>query len=212
MGDDENPNARLLALSDGVVAVAITLLVLDLRLPEGYGEFSDPQLWSALLDLWPRVLAYLISFAVIGVYWINHHAKFRRIVGTDQRLMMINLVFLLFISVVPFTTGIIAENSGAVGTAVYAIGMVACGLSLTWLWAYADRAGLVDPQLQQRERRRLLLTTLLSSGVFALSVPLAFANSDAAKYIWIGIFVVNMVFRIIGRSGGDKARETPHET
>jgi len=63
---EENPNARLLAFSDGVIAVAITLLVLDIRLPEDFSHWSDAELWSALVALWPRLLAYLLSFFVIG--------------------------------------------------------------------------------------------------------------------------------------------------
>ena len=76
MGDDENPNARLLALSDGVIAVAITLLILDIRLPEGFGSFTDAQLWDALVALKPRFFAYLLSFVVIGGFWMNHRARF----------------------------------------------------------------------------------------------------------------------------------------
>src|SRR6185503_20255623 len=116
MGDDENPNARLLALSDGVIAVAITLLVLDIRLPEGFGEFTDAQLWAALVALWPRILAYLLSFYVIANFWFSHRAKFNHIVKTDGRLMWINMLFLLTIGLLPFTTNLIAESGGTIAT------------------------------------------------------------------------------------------------
>ncbi len=72
---DENPNARLLALSDGVIAVAITLLVLDIKLPDGFGEFADAELWGALVALWPRMLAYLLSFYVIANFWFSHRSN-----------------------------------------------------------------------------------------------------------------------------------------
>lgn len=193
--NEENPNARLEAFSDGVIAVAITLLVLDIRLPEGFGSFTDARLWDALVELKPRFLADLISFGVIGIYWINHHAKFRHIVKSSRPLLFINMLFLLFVCIVPFTTTLIAENPDAVGTAVYAIGMVACGLVLTLLWVYADRAGLVEPALPRDERQRLLLTTLLSSVVFAVSVPLAFANPDWAKYFWLLLVPANFLLR-----------------
>lgn len=192
-----DPNARLLALSDGVVAVAITLLILDIRLPEGYGGFSDAQLWAALVALWPRILAYLISFAVIGTYWMNHHAKFRHIVKSSRGLLLINMVFLLFVGVVPFTTSMIAENAGTVATAVYASFMVACGLTLAWLWAYADQKGLIDPKLPKRDRQRLATSTLVSSAVFAVSVPLSFAHPDGAKYFWLLIIPANFLLRWI---------------
>ncbi|MEP7240778.1 MAG: TMEM175 family protein [Devosia sp.] len=194
---EENPNTRLEAFSDGVVAVAITLLVLDIRLPDGVGELSDAQLWAALGAMWPRLMAFLISFAVIGVYWINHRAKFRYIVKSDRALLLINLLFLLFVCIVPFTTSLIAENSGAVGTAIYAGGMVACGLALTWLWLHAERAGLIDPGLPPQERQRLLLTTLLSSGVFAISVPISFAHPDGAKFFWLLLIPANLLLRFV---------------
>src|SRR3569833_4330037 len=114
MGDEEDPNMRLLALSDGVIAVAITLLVLDIRLPEGFGEFSDGELWAALVALWPRLLAYLLSFYVIATFWFSHRSKFNAIVKTDGRLMWINMLFFLFVGLVPFTTNLIAVCGGLV--------------------------------------------------------------------------------------------------
>lgn len=194
----ENPNLRLLALTDGVIAITITLLILELRLPEGFGAFSDAELWGALLGLWPRILAYLISFAVIGIYWINHHAKFAHIVKSDRGLLLINLIFLLFVGIVPFTTTLIAENPDSVGTAVYAGGMIACGLALAWLWSYAGRAGLIDPGFEKSGRTRLLVSTLVSSAIFAFSVPLSFAHPDAAKLFWILILPANTALRTIG--------------
>jgi TMEM175 potassium channel family protein len=190
---EDQPNARLEAFSDGVIAVAITLLVLDIRLPEGFGKFSDAELWNALLELKPRFMAFLISFAVVGIYWINHHAKFRHIKSTRP---------LLFINPLPVVRVHRAvhhdahrRNPNAVGTTVYALGMVACGLLLTLLWVYADRAGLVEPDLPRQERQRLLLTTLLSSVVFAVSVPLAFANPDWAKYFWLLLVPAQFLLR-----------------
>lgn len=196
----ENPNERLVLFSDAVIAITITLLVLEIRLPEGFGEFSDAELWGALVALGPRFLGYLISFAVIGVYWLNHHAKFGHIVRSSRRLLAINLLFLLFIGVVPFTTSLIAENGGGLATAIYAGGMVCCGLTLMWIWAYADANGMLDPALSRDERRRLLLTTLLSSVVFALSIPLAFLDADIAKFFWLLILPANLIGRALMRS------------
>src|ERR1700712_5626467 len=137
MGDDENPNARLLALSDGVIAVAITLLVLDIRLPEGFGELGDTQLGAALVALWPRILAYLLSFYVIAQFWSSHRSKFNHIIKTDSRLMWINMLFLLTVGLVPFTTNLIAESGGTLSTIIYAAAMVVSGLSLAGIWEYA---------------------------------------------------------------------------
>lgn len=195
-----NPNERLILFSDAVIAITITLLVLEIRLPEGFGEFSDGALWGAVVALWPRFLAFLISFAVIGVYWLNHHAKFELIEKADGRLRQLNLLFLLTICVVPFTTSVIAENSGFVGTALYAGNMMLCGLALALLWSYAVRAGLVGPRCSAEDRRRIFVATLTVPLVFAVSIPLSLAHPDAAKFFWLMILPVSWISRWAGRS------------
>ncbi len=194
---EEHPNARLLALSDGVIAVAITLLVLDIRLPEGFGRYSDAELGAALLALWPRMLAYLLSFLVIGSFWINHRAKFRHIAKSDSGLIWINMVFLLTIGLVPFTTNLIAESGGTLSTAIYAGTMMVSGLSLAWIWGHARRNGLVAPDTPEEESRRQYMTVLLISAVFGVSVPLSIAHADLAKYFWILIVPINFVLRLL---------------
>lgn len=195
-----NPNERLVLFTDAVVAITITLLVLEIRLPEGFGEYGDAELWASLTHLGPRFLAYLISFAVIGLYWLNHHAKFEHIARSDRGLLAINLLFLLFVGIVPFTTSVIAENGGAVATALYAAGMVCCGLTLMWLWIHAGRGNLIDADVSGMDRRRLTMTTLLSSVVFALSIPIAFIQPDIAKFFWLLIIPANFASRMLVRA------------
>ncbi|HWA18676.1 MAG TPA: TMEM175 family protein [Devosia sp.] len=198
-GDEggESPNTRLLAFSDGVIAVAITLLILEIRLPEEFGAFTDTQLWASLLELWPRFMAFLISFAVIGVYWLNHHRKFDLIVKSDSGLKWLNLLFLLTICVIPFVTAVIAQNSGFVGTAIYATVMMSCGLSLALLWFYADRKQMLDPECSLDERRRVLIGTLVVPAIFAISVPLSLAHPDGAKFFWLLIIPANFGLRLV---------------
>jgi uncharacterized membrane protein len=188
-------NARLLALSDGVIAVAITLLVLDIRLPEGFGGFSDAQLWAALVALWPRLLAYLLSFYVIASFWFSHRTKFGHIIRTDARLMWINMLFLLTIGLVPFTTDLIAEGGGTLSTMIYAAMMVVSGLSLAGIWLYAERNGMVDPRVTAEERREHLVATLMTALVFALSIPLSIVHADTAKYFWIALWPAGLALR-----------------
>ena len=195
MGDEEDPNLRLLALSDGVIAVAITLLVLDIRLPEGFGELSDGELWAALVALWPRFLAYLLSFYVIANFWFSHRAKFNHIIKTDGRLMWINMLFLLTVGLVPFTTNLIAESGGTVSTMVYAASMVVSGLSLSGIWLYASANKLIDPKVTREERREHLQATLMTSLIFALSIPLSVAHADGAKYFWIALWPAGIALR-----------------
>jgi uncharacterized membrane protein len=198
-GDEagEGPNTRTLAFSDGVIAVAITLLILEIRLPEEFGEFTDAELWAALVTLWPRFVAFLISFGVIGIYWLNHHRKFDLIVKSDSGLKWLNLLFLLTICVIPFVTAVIAQNSGFVGTAIYAGVLMGCGLSLGLMWAYADRKDMIDPDCPRDERRQVLVGTLIVPVIFAISVPLSFAHPDGAKLFWLLIIPANFLIRTV---------------
>jgi len=195
---EENPNARLIAFSDGVIAVAITLLVLDIRLPEDFSHWSDAELWSALVALWPRLLAYLLSFFVIGNLWNSHRSKFEKITGSDARLVSINMLFLLTIGIVPFTTNLIAESGGTLSTAVYAASMAISGLSLLWIWDHARRNGLVDKAVTAEESRRQYTVVVVMVAVFAVSIPLSIAHADLAKYFWILIIPVNLLTRLFG--------------
>src|SRR3954468_6873094 len=100
---------RIEAFNDGVFAIAITLLILEIRVPEQ----GDTRLAPALLNLWPSYLAFATSFFEIGVMWINHHRLFTMIRRTDQRLLIFNLLLLLGITFVPFPTALIARHLGA---------------------------------------------------------------------------------------------------
>jgi uncharacterized membrane protein len=95
---------RLEAFSDGVFAIAITLLVLEIKVPP-----PDMTLEAGLLRLWPSYLAYTVSFLVIGAIWINHHAMFRHIVRVDETLLLLNVLHLMLIAFLPFPTAVLAE-------------------------------------------------------------------------------------------------------
>ena len=101
----DNDTARLEAFSDGVFAIAITLLVLEIRLPDTHAPLSD-----LLGDLWPSYLAYVLSFVTIGIMWANHHAVFRLIGPASHGLIVANLFLLMTISFLPFPTGVLAEH------------------------------------------------------------------------------------------------------
>lgn len=142
---------RVEAFSDGVFAIAITLLVLDLRLPAGITpEASEAAVWQGLLDLWPEYLAFLISFAFIGVMWINHHRLFTHIARIDTPLMLLNLLLLLGVTVLPFPTGVLSEHLGHPGgtpaALVYNGLFVAIAIFFNALWRYASSGHrLLDP-------------------------------------------------------------------
>ena len=153
---------RLEAFSDGVFSIAITLLILEIKVPP---SGSDLGRW--LLNLWPSYLAYGMSFVVIGAIWINHHTMFDHIVRTDQKLLLLNTFHLMFISFLPFPTAILAQalHDGAnekLATSFYGGTLTIIGVLVTVMWNYAAREHrLLGAHISQHEAkshgRRLLV-------------------------------------------------------
>lgn len=149
--------ARLEGFSDGVMAVAITLLVLDLHVNPDAGQSLAAQLAAE----WPSFAAYLVSFLVIGVIWMNHHALIRRATRVDRLLLLYNLLLLMFVTSVPFTTATLAGYL-AHGTAedirlavlLYGGAMTGMAVGFTLLFARIVRYEAPDTPLSQAQRRR----------------------------------------------------------
>ena len=181
---------RLLALSDGVFAFAITLLILNIILPD---STTKAELQQALIALWPKYLAFLISFLVIGLYWIVHVRQFRAIRKYNTGLLWLNLIFLMFIVLIPFSTNVLSNFQGTASVILYAANMACAGFMATGLWIYAIRSKLVDTQLGSAQARRGIIMNLVAPVIFTLSIGLAFVNADLASYSWILIFIAHRV-------------------
>ncbi len=119
--EDETGLERLIFFSDAVFAIAITLLALEVRLPVDAGDLSNQALLEKLLTIGPKYVSYIISFLVIGNFWIWHHARFRHIVRYDTRLFVLNLFLLMAVAFIPFPTEVISENGNRTGTIFYAL-------------------------------------------------------------------------------------------
>jgi uncharacterized membrane protein len=132
--------SRVEAFSDGVLAIVITLLVLELQVPRGLG--SEAELRTALAHEWPAYFAFLTSFATVGIMWVNHHRLFTLIGRVDHWLLMLNLLLLLTICIVPFPTALVAEYLGGEGarTATLLLGGVFVSTAIVFnaLWRYAS--------------------------------------------------------------------------
>ena len=184
--------SRIVAFSDGVFAIAITLLVLNLGVGEGVkdGELGRV-LWSHHQDLF----AYALSFAVIGRFWLVHHRFFGEVTGFDSRLIWLNLFYLAWIVLIPFSSQVLGDYGGTTAAEVlYAGNLVGVVLSGTLLFADAQRAGLTSTEsAEAREGRRHALLIAL---VFAASIPVALVNPDLAPYCWLVLFLVPVAGRI----------------
>ena len=183
---DELGLERLIFFSDAVFAIAITLLALDLRLPSGGESPSNAQLLAQLLEIWPKYLAYLVSFLAIGTFWLGHHRRFRFIRRYDGELLTLNLLFLMVIAFVPFPTSVISESGNRTATIFYALTMILGGLMLAALWRHVSwHNRLTDPGLDARQARRQFVPMLLTVALFVMSIGLAFLNESLARFSWL---------------------------
>jgi uncharacterized membrane protein len=188
--------SRVGAFSDGVMAVAITLLVLNVETP----DVAKEDLGDALVDLLPSLGAYVLSFALIGRYWFLHHRLFATLTRVDSRLIVLNLVFLMLIALMPFATSLADVYSTApLAAATFA---AALGLAAFVLWTmtiHARRAGLVHERALAAAKP---LDTTIGLGiaiVFFLSVPVAFLSVTAAWLMWTSVVVLRYPLRTIAR-------------
>jgi uncharacterized membrane protein len=179
--------ARVEAFSDGVLAIAITLLVLELRVPDG-AELAHG-LAHALGQEWSSYAAYLLSFVVIGIMWVNHHAMFARVVRVDRPLLLLNLHLLLWIAVLPFPTALVARfirhgHEARVAMAVYSGVMTATSVAwlLLWLWITRD-ARLLHRDIDPRAARASVLRFGAGLVVYALTVVLSFVSPLVALVV-----------------------------
>ncbi len=189
---------RIVAFSDGIFAIAITLLVLGLTVPEGVDDLT-----RALLDNSGDFLAYAVSFAVLGRHWLAHHRFFAALERFDGRLMALNLLYLAWIALVPFASQVLGDYGDTTDAVVlYAINMILVSGSFYAQLVYSYRAGLLRPEAREFERRRNGPISLVIVGVFAASIPLAFASVLAAELLWIlTFFIGRQVVRRAAASG-----------
>jgi uncharacterized membrane protein len=176
--------ARIVAFSDGVFAIAITLLVLALDIPDHlHGESVAEALW----DQRENLLAYALSFAVIGRFWLVHHRFFSEVTGFDSRLLTLNIFYLAWIVLIPFSSKVLGDHGGETATVVlYAANL--SGVVLTGMWMVADaRAGgltSTEPSMHREQRYR----SLYIATVFLASIPVAFVAPGLAPFMWLALF------------------------
>jgi TMEM175 potassium channel family protein len=174
--------ARVEAFSDGVFAIAITLLVLEIRVPAPDATDNGRTLVAALRGLWPSYLGYVLSFVTIGIMWANHHSIFRYVRRADRYFMLINVMFLMCISFLPFPTGLLAKylpepGGRTVAVATYSATLVVIALAYNALWWYAaagDR--LLAPDCDRDAVRTISRRYAAGPISYGVSLGLAFVN------------------------------------
>ena len=174
---------RVQAFSDGVFAVAITLLVIDLRPPEIAHNVGNGELWQAIIGMREKFLIYVISFCVVGAMWAAHTRKFMHIARVDAALLWLNIAFLMAICLVPFVTAV-NSTFGNLTAALLYLGTLAAASALG---AFVSWYGLSNPDLAKEGLRPGLVRDLklgpaLTTLVFLLAIGLSFWNLNAGRY------------------------------
>jgi uncharacterized membrane protein len=184
---------RLLTLSDGVVAIALTLLVLQLRVPAA-GQVADPNSAAALAEQLGRggsqLISYAISFYVIAQFWLAHQRVFRQIAGHREGLAWWNFAFLFTITVMPFTSALLgAYSENPLAVDIFALNLLLASLATQATIIFAHRSGLLTDQTDPQARRAGQIRAGTVAVVMAISIGVAWLNTDAAKYCWLLIAV-----------------------
>jgi uncharacterized membrane protein len=139
---------RLEALSDGVFAIAMTILVLDVRLPELERHASSVEVFNGLGSMWPELMAYIISFVILGGMWLGHQNAFHAIKKTDRGVVWLNIFYLMWICLMPFSTSVYSQHlSTTAGLMTYWVNILLAGGTMAWMW----RSILKKPELQSDE-------------------------------------------------------------
>jgi len=199
---------RIEALSDGIFAFAMTLLVLDVKIP----KLPEPLvnqgvLAQTLLDLWPKFLTFAMSFVTLGFFWAAHHGYSHFLKRTDRYFLWINLLFLLIVVFMPFSTDLLGDYPRhRIAEMVYGCNMMALGLTLYWQWAYATSGRRLvgdnlEPELVRKGKRRILMGVLLN----ICAVLLALVNPAISLVLYVLFPIIYMV-----PSGIDRHWTHPH--
>jgi uncharacterized membrane protein len=190
---------RLAALSDGVFAVAMTLLVLDLKVPSVGGGSEHALLEALLHDVAPRLLPYAMSFLTLGIFWVGQQTQLESFTRSTRALTWIHLSFLMAVTLLPFSTALLAEHTTyRVSLAVYWLNLFALGVVLLISLRYADRAGLIRDETTEDMRTALKRRIVVYQGLYALAALTCLVNT----YLAIALLVALQLNSVIAPRSG----------
>ena len=198
---------RFEAFSDGVFAIAITLLVLEIHLPDA-AALNNGQMLEYIAHLWPQLLTYVTSFATIGIIWLNHHNTFVHVERIDHQTLAINLILLLTVCFVPFPTALVAKYGALpASTVLYGSTLTAMGLSYGGLWCYVV--------LQERRNNPAtaspldsveILKGMAGTGIYFLATLLAFIAPRLSTFLFVMVAIYYAVPGRLDTAHRDKGR------
>jgi uncharacterized membrane protein len=179
------PSGRVEAFSDGVFAIAITLLILTVT-PPTHGELGHE-----LLRLWPSYAAYAVSFLTIGIIWVNHHSIFRLFAGVDRTMLFLNVLFLMVVAFIPFPTEVVADNvrdpdARRAAAVLYGCNMILLGIGFVVLWMYGS-SRLLREDSDRREVAGITHSFISGVPIYLAGTLLAFVNAIASLVVFAAL-------------------------
>ena len=169
---------RLAALSDGIFAVAMTLLVLDLRAPAVESVHSERDPWRALVALSPRLLMYAMSFMTLGIFWVGQQTQLNHLVRSDRSLSWIHIAFLFLVSITPFSTAFLAEFTAyRLALLTYWLNILLLGLALYFSWVCALGSGLVKEDMPAHFSEAIKRRIIIAQALYAFGALLCVFNT-----------------------------------
>ena len=183
------------SFADAIFAFSITFMAVTIDIPNLAQNLTQTQVIDKLLQSTPEFVIYVISFFVIGVYWIAYHQIFNQIVGSDTAVTWLTLVFLFFITLIPLATNMQIGFGYHILFILYALVLAIAGGLLTITWLHATKNKLIDKDLTQREIHSISLGAIVPTVVYFLSILVSFIDLKAAYYSWIVIIPAKIILR-----------------
>jgi uncharacterized membrane protein len=197
---------RVLAFSDGVFAIAITLMVLTLSVPALTGSSAGPYLSEGLIAEWPAFLGYFVSFSVIGMWWTVHHRYFQYLIDFNLQVLWLNLLFLLCVTLIPFLTNLIViYHESVLAVSLYALFQTLAGCIMFIIWEYSTyHRQFVDPSIDPWFVKYLSARAITTALSFLICIPIAIL-SPMATQISLGVIPIfhGFLFKFLTEKEGD---------
>ena len=179
---------RIESFSDGVIAIIITLMILNAKVPDITGDMTSERVWKEIVFAFPQLMAYVLSFILLGVYWVNHHHFFHALKTSDRKILWLNLNLLFWLSLIPLPTYFLAQHPfRAEATALYSFHVFAASLSFTLMGRYARSKKLMHHNISKRRGNKL-------SKMNWLGIALYFASIFAG---YISVYISYIIFIIV---------------
>lgn len=188
------PTWRIAELTDGVFAIVMTLLVLGIDVPEIPEERLNEQITDTVLNLWPRMLVYVISFLNLGIFWMGHHSQFHFMRRVDRTLLWLNILFLMMVSLVPFTTRLVGRyGNQEISLWLYGANFILISLLLLVNWRHAARKGLLEDDTGADTIAGATRWILVGPALYAVGIGLSFLDTRLSLALFMLIPILHLL-------------------